>query len=652
MTIRPTLLGAAALFVLVGPALAQPKDPAELLPADTLAYLELREPGPVAREVQGLIKGSDLENMPATLARFRAHLAPGAQFWRLQDVGVFGLMFSPEVLAEAGRLRGAAVAVTGIGKDGEPDVVAVVLAGDSHGPTFVLRAYLTMDNLRTVGQVEGVTLFRAQRTPFMGVGRVGGGGPPPAPRAEEYGPVYALLSDTVIIGSTTHGVEDVIRRIKGKAKGPTLAEDAAFRTAGELRSRPGFFGYANVAALGSKVEELLRQRGDRMMLPATGLLLTELVSHKALKTAVASLTLHQGEIDLRAHIQFNARQPSPLLEVLPSGKADLQVLHAIPKDSLFTATIALPDGEKRWHRFLALADAIAKKFGAGDQPVSKQVEAVEGTAGLKFGPDVFGKIAGATLAVLPPAKGVRNPEPTLLLVVEAVDADAARSLEEVLPKLVGLAGGGEAPSPTTERVQGQRVRSLPGDALPWRSALHYGRQGKLLVLGQERRVVARALVDSGKQGGLLGQEAVAATLRDVHDPFAVAVWPVGKTLLQMFALRWSAAAPAPAAGGPVPAPPPPAVPGGGTSVSASDEKLMQEFTRALDPVPPLVISLTREPGRLSLHLHQPDLRGTATQVINVLIQGSLNSLASPAMMRGVPVPTGATRTPLPPRRGR
>jgi hypothetical protein len=329
----------------------------------------------------------------------------------------------------------------------------------------------------------------------------------------------------------------------------------------------------------------------------------------------------------------------------------MEVLHAIPKDSLFTATITLPDGEKRWHQILALADSIARKAGAAEQLPSKQVEAVEGVLGLKFDKDVFGKIGGATFALLPPAPGAKEPQPSALLLVEATDTDGAKALEELLPKVVGLASGGETPSPTTERIQGQRVRSLSGDSLPWRSALHYGHEGKWIVLGQERKAVARALADTTGKGGLLGEANVAAALKGLDEPFAVAVWPVGKTALYWLSAV-STAPPAPAFGGPgIPAPPPaPPGPGG----AASEEKVMQEMSKAFDPLPPLVITLTRKPDSVVLRFRQADLRPVSAKVINALVEGSLQLISQRQDSRfgamGAPAGVAPPLPPPPPKR--
>jgi hypothetical protein len=672
------------LLALAGAAQAQPKDPAELLPADTLAYLELRDPAQVSRELTALIKGSDLEDMPATMARFRQKMPAGAPMWALQDVGIFGIFLSPEVLAEGARLQGAAVAMTGVTKDREPEVVGIVLAGDSHGPTFVLRAFLTMDDFRTVADVNGVKLYRGLRRDFMAVKPVVGQ-PPPPPALREYGPVCAMLPGAVIVGSTTESVKQVVSRLQGRDKGATLAQDPTFQKTSRLRERPGLFGYANLARLGGILDDMLKnERASRAA--HTGLILSTLVGNRALQTAAASLTLRNGELDLLAEVTVDPKVQSPLLDLLPDQKVDLQVLHAAPADSLFAATIALPDGEKRWQKLLELADAIAKQLGGDAPPPSKQVEAVEGMLGLRFGKDVFGRIRGATVALAPPAKSARDQDPAVIIILETVDADAAKALEDVIPKLVGLASRGEPPSPTTERIEGQRIRSVPGDGLPGRTALHYGQHGKLLVLGQDRRIVARGLAGATKKGGLLGEAKVAVTLRDVGEPIVVAVYPVGQSLIQWFAYRKSGM-PAPPAPPPGAAPAPPIRKGEGQAGTAPalvraggvvkepaasdvpepgllaqrrlgnggdspEEKLMQDLIKAFDPVPPLVITLSRKPEMLVLHIRQVGLRAAAPRIINALIEGSLESLMQQRAGRfgavGTPVPVPAPPPPKPP----
>src|SRR5262249_42960178 len=137
------------------------KDPAELLPAGTLAYGELRQPGPLVKEFAGLFEDSALGNVPDSLARLWGKDGEAPSRRTMHEVGAIGLFLSPEIVHEAGRLQGAAVAVTGI-KEGRPQFVAIVLPGESNGPGFIMRAFLTMEKVRPLRDVEGVKLYQMQ----------------------------------------------------------------------------------------------------------------------------------------------------------------------------------------------------------------------------------------------------------------------------------------------------------------------------------------------------------------------------------------------------------------------------------------------------------------------------------------------------------
>ena len=155
-------LGAVVLVLSATPlARAQVKDPADLLPAQTLACVEVRHPDKLARELGLLVKGSALEDMPATMAKFRAKLPKDSNFWVREEIGMMAMFLSPEMLAEAGRFQGAVFALTGVSKDKGPQWVIIILSGESNFPGFVMRTYLTMDDqVRSAGEVEGVTVYQ------------------------------------------------------------------------------------------------------------------------------------------------------------------------------------------------------------------------------------------------------------------------------------------------------------------------------------------------------------------------------------------------------------------------------------------------------------------------------------------------------------
>src|SRR5262249_18064389 len=99
------------------------KDPAALLPGKTMAGLESRQIGPLAKEVAGLLEGSALGNVPESLHKFMGkHMPPGAPpglmmhgpGGMISGLGAIGLVLaSPETVKEFGRMNGIAVALTG-----------------------------------------------------------------------------------------------------------------------------------------------------------------------------------------------------------------------------------------------------------------------------------------------------------------------------------------------------------------------------------------------------------------------------------------------------------------------------------------------------------------------------------------------------------
>ena len=163
MTSRALRWAAAlAVLALAGSARAEVKDAAELLPAQTLACVEVRQPERLAREISALVKGSVLDDMPAVMADLREKLGDRMPY-SFYETAMLSVLFSPEMINECGRIQGGIVGVTNVGKDG-PEVVGVILAGDSNLPTFYMRAMLTADySVRGVAEAEGVRIYRERR---------------------------------------------------------------------------------------------------------------------------------------------------------------------------------------------------------------------------------------------------------------------------------------------------------------------------------------------------------------------------------------------------------------------------------------------------------------------------------------------------------
>ncbi len=621
MSRRAPCVALVMLAVGASAARAQVKEPAELLPASTLASIEVRQPARLARELAALLKGSAFEDMPGAMARFRAKQANAEQMWYLSEVSSVSMFFCPEMLAEGGRMRGGTLGLTGIDKEKGPRFVGVLLTGDSNVPGIFYRGTMSFGNVRLAAQCEGVSIYRERRVNYTYTAPPGPGAAPPAPTRTEVdsGPAMALLPGALVFG-TVDDVKDAIRRLKGKSADPSLASVSAYREAAQRDDRPGLFAYANVAALAAAADEAMTHPSQRQA--AEWRAVKALFNPKAIRSATAALTLQSGGFELHARVRTDAGEKNPLLELLPDRKAPVELLHFVPRDALVAAAANL-DGERRWEQALKLLEAVMNVPRPGGGRPSEAVRELEKQLKLNLGKDVFGRLSGAAVFVDVP-DGLALP----VLVLQGSDAKAARALEEeALPRLLSLLGASEAPK--QEEVEGGPIRSVPAKLAPGWSAVHYGRSGAVLVIGADRKRVAEALAGGRKKAGLAADEAVTAGVKELGGAAVVGVASLGRGLVEAYkdSERWANPR---IMGGPTPPPGAGAPPGGIPVTQAEPGKLSdaarkraQELARAFEPLPPLVFGLARQPDGLTLTVRQPQLRRVSAKAIDLWVESAM-----------------------------
>jgi hypothetical protein len=603
------LAAAVVVLLLVAPAPAEGRNPAELLPAETLAYLELHQPARLSREVAGLIRGSALEDMAQTMAKFRARLTDGDDFSRMfagMEYGTFGLFVCPEMLSEAARMEGAVVAVTGVNKDG-PEIVAILFPGTSNFPGLYLRAFVMVSGqAASGGEVEGVPIYRTQSRFFP---RVKGGD---GPQTREGDPTYALLPGALVIG-THNSVKDVVRRFKRKSGDPDLAGSSLYRNLVKGREQAGMYGFVDFAALAGQIDAAVKEaKSEGREWQA----FAKLVNPQAMRQLSGSLTLQDGNIRLSARVQLDPKQSSLLLDALPDRKAGTDWLHAVPKDGVLSLGLSLGDGAVRWEKALAAANTWAKEMGAGGRDLpANLIGQLEEQLKLQVGKEVFGKLSH--LAVILEPRGFRP-----MLVCTATDDKAAQFLqEEALPRLLSLATRGDAPKPAEEKVLEQKLQSLPSPGLFGSDEkLYSGRDGAMLVLGFDGKVVAEAMLSLSRKEGLGADKGLAAALKEMDGPIVAGSVSLGQSLVPLLdameSPRWA---------GPIR----PGPDGKPMKPKTEETKAVKDLRRAVEELPPAVVGLTRKADALVLEVQQRDLKKVSAKIITLWVEAGLDRAANP-----------------------
>ena len=225
-------------------------------------------------------------------------------------------------------------------------------------------------------------------------------------------------------------------------------------------------------------------------------------------------------------------------------------------------------------------------------------------------------MAAVTLTLPAKQELPKNGSPLPMLVITGVDEDGTKRLEEVIPTLVGLAVG-DTVEPITETINGRKIHSLPASALPWKTPLHYGRNGTTLIIGQDRKLVAASLGRELKDS-LPAEPKVAAALKN-HDHAALLGCVQWEPLLSQMLAE-------------------PADPKAKADETA-DSKPLTDLLAAAKPLPPLVVSLSRRDNEVRLLVRQPGLKESAAKLIDGSIDALMNGGSiKERMKQGIPAP--------------
>jgi hypothetical protein len=397
-----------------------------------------------------------------------------------------------------------------------------------------------------------------------------------------------------------------------------LAGVRVFKDASKQRDKPGLFGYANGAEMSQQIDKFLKQEKDRVG-PEAALhwasMIKSVVNPAAFRTIAAGWTLENGETELRLDAVLEAKQTSPLLDLLTDKKAQPELLHFLPRNGQVAFTMALPDGDKKMDKLLTVLDGLFKEGAQPEESYPRKiVRELEEKMKIDLAKEVWPKITGMAVSVggAPEQQGM----PAFTIAISAKDADAAQFLQDkAMPKILGMVilhGEAEA-KVSSETIQERALSRLSAEGVNF----YCGRHESTLVLGTDAKQVVQALAGGANKEGLLGDTKVAAAMKEAKDSQLIGVWSLGRTLTAIMNSEHHGGIrrPGPPGGGPPPDKDP--------KPKLEDDPPIMDFLKASDSLPPAVISLVRKPEGMTLQIRQPGLKGFSAKAITYLIETGL-----------------------------
>lgn len=438
-------------------------DLARLMPADTLAYIEIARPGEHIEQLLRMV-GLVRDGQAAAKAGPVARIPLDEGFSLPEDFSV-----SPALLNEMKRLRGAAVAVTFIDPD-EEEVrgVAVLHPGDD-------------DNLR--GQIETAVQLLPTGEPIDGF------------RVHHYqGMVWVTLTERlVIVADTREKLAAVVHRLKDP-QAENLTSQPQFQRC--RADAPDALLFAYVSG-----QQAMRQFGSQLggqeaMIARMVLDIEKLESFTMSAGTTETGLCFEGRLNLaegHRNLVHSLLRTAPLskrsLKYVPAGVAGVALLGLNP---------------------------------ASDSDTTAARSTVGAITAMDLGREFFDNVEELAVFAMPPAgtAAAGPPIPEAALVVAVKDAGQSEALWTQLLALPGLFGIDEFPPPRDVTIEGVAGKAY---TIPEGPPIVVVRLDDRALAAGTEPAVAAAIRAGASQGGILHDDAFQPLLQRLGPAASKAV---------------------------------------------------------------------------------------------------------------------------------
>jgi hypothetical protein len=358
-------------------------------------------------------------------------------------------------------------------------------------------------------------------------------------------PTFAYTPGVFVLGSSKTAVGGVIKRFSGDEKAASLASTEQFKEAATTHRKTGLFYYVNFPEFSKKFDEANKLRGrergvEDLVRPDDGAVVRHgsdldlfawfkmVANPKAVKSIAGLVRFRDGGVSATMSANFDTSHKSPLLELLSGPGVKVELLHHARVPATFAIGVTLPE-KNRAAAVIGFLDAMAKANGELGRLPSEAVRELEQKFKLSIADTLLAKTWGATVFLPAHQELPKGAKPLPMLVLHTVDAATAGAWEEFFPKMMGdVSGATTTPQPSSETINGVKVFSLTGTALTNNAPVHYARNGSVVAVGLDRKLVAAATSADAAKSVIGGTKSVSPPPADAS---AFGVVSLGEVLL-------------------------------------------------------------------------------------------------------------------------
>ena len=429
-------------------------DFARLMPPETLAYLEVNNPGDQLGELLnmlGLLAGTESASGEA----------PGA--------GGKHVAISPVLIKELVGIRGLAAAVTGVDlRSQTPAGVAVFHPGSMDAIRGLLETALPAA-AETVKPIQGHPTYCVEEKVYV-----------------------CLTSRLVIVSPQRPQIVAVLRRLAGKTDKSFAANEAMAEVLRERENAAVFF-CVNAQPIVPILTGLAPASHELAMADA-------LVDFNSLKWIAGRSGVDERGVFSDLEIRLDRGHHNVFYNLMRTPPITRQTLGCIPKGAAGFLAAALGDAPARGR-------GVAPEAGGAPPAV----------IGLDFGREIFANIVDFAVYALPPAGdagSVAGPVPDVAAVIRVNDPAKSQALWTQILGIASMAAGAPSTDGKAEPIGGAEVRTYK---FPEGVTVFFTTLDDNIVVAATRYAMQRALEATGGGESILADEAFAASLARINE---------------------------------------------------------------------------------------------------------------------------------------
>ncbi|MCF7976130.1 MAG: tetratricopeptide repeat protein [Phycisphaerae bacterium] len=324
-------------------------DPASLMPANTLAYVEVGNPGEQIETLLNMLQGTPLEASLNSTSQTQRGGGP-------QDIGqILQALRNPSMISEFKKVRGLAVGITGVPQNGPPPFVAVLFPGKSDA----LRGLLTVGLQIAAQPMDPIGGLQAYRVPG--------------------GPAAAFDDKALIVAFPESQLAGVIQQYTQAQTQTSLVKNRRFMSAAPVASRQqnALTVWVDAHDAYQKLMSVMPQ--DHM--PGEFIIANMAMDLPSLDYATQTLSIQPDGIHMHASLNLKEGHQCLAYNMIHTPALTQAGFDAIPANAALVVSMALASPES------AQAQAVQQKL--------------QQLTGLDIGREIFANIEQISIFVIP-----------------------------------------------------------------------------------------------------------------------------------------------------------------------------------------------------------------------------------------------------------